>query len=192
MALEIEIKLRVADHGSIRSTLRRLEARRVGSRLETNTFLDTPDDRLLKAGAGLRVRRHQDLETGEVSAVITHKGPKLPGPLKVREEAEVDIGSYEDGLRLLEGLGYRVKLSFEKRREIWDLGNCEVVLDEMPENLGIFVEIEGPDEASVREIQGSMGLMDAVVEPSGYAVLVAKHLGATGRSIMTFAGSAGA
>jgi adenylate cyclase, class 2 len=186
MALEIEIKLRVEEHETVRSRLEVAGAHRVGKRLETNTFLDTPQDKLLKAGAGLRVRRHCDVETQQASAVITHKGPRQPGAIKTREETEIEISSYADGVKLLEELGYHVKLSFEKRREIWDLGDCEVVLDEMPEGLGLFVEIEGPSEASVRAIRTQLELDGAVMEPSGYAVLIAKHLQGTGRSVVTF------
>lgn len=187
MSLEIEIKLRVREHDTVRRRLEQLGARRVGKRFETNTFLDAPGDPLLRSGAGLRVRRHRDMHTGAESAVITHKGPKRAGEVKVREETEVGVSSYEDGLKLLEQLGYEVKLSFEKRREIWDLGECEVVLDEMPEGMGLFVEIEGPSEDVVRHVQNELALNDAPAEPAGYAVLVAQHLQNTGRTVMTFA-----
>ena len=69
---------------------------------------------------------------------------------------------------------------------MWDMGDCEVVLDELPEGLGSFVEIEGPGEEAIVKVREKLGLGEAVVETSGYAVLVAKYLQATGRRVMTF------
>jgi adenylate cyclase class 2 len=188
MALEIEIKIRVTEHQSARGLLASLGAQRQGRRLETNTFLDTADGRLVSSGEGLRVREYRELESGKVSVEITHKGPKQAGDLKIREETEVEVSSYRDAVKLFGELGYEVKLSFEKRREIWDLGECEVVLDELPEQLGTFVEIEGPSESAVRLVREQLKLGDAPVESSGYAVLVAKHLRRTGRTVLTFQG----
>ena len=187
MSLEIEIKLRVDGHAVVRSALEQCHARLVGKRLETNTFLDWADSSMRKAGQGLRVRRHQDIATGDITAVITHKGQKQPGEMKVREETEIGISSYNDGVTLLTHLGLFVKLSFEKKREIWELGDCEVVLDELPENLGRFVEIEGPEESAVRKVQQQLGLASATAEGRSYAAICGEHLAKSGREVMTFA-----
>ena len=186
MGLEIEIKLRVDDLAEVRRRLVAAGARPGGARLEVNTFLDTPDNRLQKEGSGLRVRRCREVESGALACVITFKGPKQAGGMKTREENEFGVESYDAAVVLLGQLGYAVKLSFEKRREIWDLGGCEVVLDELPEDLGRFVEIEGPNEEVIRAVQVRLGLDGAKVEQAGYAVLVAGRLAGSGRTELGF------
>jgi adenylate cyclase class IV len=79
-----------------------------------------------------------------------------------------------------------VKLSFEKRRETWEIGDCEVVLDELPEGLGKFVEIEGHNEGCIQKVRHDLSLENASVEAEGYAVLVDAHLRKTGRTRLTF------
>ncbi len=187
MALETEIKLRVLDHDAVRRGLRAAGATFRKNELETNTFLDTASNDLRKSGCGLRVRKAVDERTGQSRCVITHKGPRKPGPMKIREETELEASAYDEAVQLLDQLGLKVMLSFEKRRETWDMGECEVVLDELPGEMGRFVEIEGPDEHEVTLVRERLGLSTAVVEPEGYAVLVAAFLQESGRTTLKFA-----
>lgn len=185
MALETELKMRVADHAMVRLAMKSAGATFVKHELEINTFLDSPDNRLLRDGSGLRVRSATNLESGQVNVIITHKGPKKAGPMKIREETELRVASYDDAVKLLGQLGYEVKLSFQKRRETWNFDDCEVVLDELPE-LGRFVEIEGPDVSAVNAARAKLGLGHLTVEPEGYAVLVSSLLRSAGRTTLQF------
>lgn len=188
MALEIEAKMQVHDHAPIRQVLESAGARRLHRHLETNTFLDTVDRQLQRNGSGLRIRRARDVDTGLVTAVMTHKGPRQPGLIKIRPEAEVKVASYEDAVTLMEALGYRITLCFEKRRDSWKLDECEVELDELP-RLGSFVEIEGPSETAIEAVRGRLALGGCQLVQMGYAEMVARHLAATvpdGRTL-TFA-----
>ncbi len=188
MALEIEAKMRVQDHAPIRQRLELAGARRLHRHLETNTFMDTADQQLQMHDSGLRVRRAEDIDTDLVTAVITHKGPRQPGLMKTRPEAEVSVASYEDAVALLQQLGYRITLCFEKRRESWELDGCEVELDELPQ-LGRFVEIEGPDETAIEAVRQRLELSSHELIQTGYATMIARHLDATvpGRRTLTFA-----
>ncbi len=186
MPLETEIKLRISDHAMMVQRLRGAGAKFIRRDLEINTFLDTPDAALRRGGAGLRVRLARDLDAGTQRIIITHKGPRQAGAMKIRPETEAAVSSYEDAVALLGALGYEVTLSFEKRRETWELGACEVVLDELPETLGRYVEIEGEDERAVQAVRGQLQLNDAIVESEGYAVLVAEYLQQSGRTKLVF------
>lgn len=190
MAVEIEAKMRVSDFDALRGRLEAAGADRLHRHLETNTFLDAADHRLQSCDSGLRVRRALDIDTGSVTAVITHKGPRQPGPMKIRPETEVKVGSYDDAVSLLQQLGYDVTLSFEKRRESWILAGCEVEMDELPE-LGRFVEIEGPDEAAINAVQIRLGLQHEPLIQTGYATMIARHLARTSpsRHTLTFGDS---
>jgi adenylate cyclase class 2 len=175
MAVEIEAKMAVPTHGPVREALRRRGARRVKRTNETNVFFDREDGSLRAGGEGLRLRTNQDAESGKATHVITHKGPLQPGQLKSREETEVVVDDPAATTRLFERLGLGVTLSFEKRRESWELGGCKVELDELP-CLGTFVEIEGPGEADVMRVRESLGLADRPIVKNSYSGLLTRHL----------------
>ena len=176
MALEIEAKMRVDDFAAVRDALGRAGAHRVGEVVEENIFFDTPDHALRAGGNGLRLRRNRDTSTGRDTYVITFKGPVAAGELKVREEIEVTVDARQQAIDLLDRLGYRMQLSFEKHRETWKLGGCKVELDELPQ-IGRFVEIEGPDEATVNRVRQSLGLGSHPLIKDSYASIVAKRRG---------------
>lgn len=54
------------------------------------------------------------------------------------------------------GLGIPEKSYQESYREVWKLDDGEIMLDEWP-GLRPFIEIEGPDESSVRSIVQKLG-----------------------------------
>lgn len=167
MAVETEAKFRVESHEPIRRRLRAAGARCLGTVLETNRILDRPDGSLRRQGCGLRLRTSEALEGGTVRTTLTFKGPRAPGPLKVREELEVDLPDAETMGGILVRLGFVTVLWYEKRRESWQIADGRVELDEPP-HLGWFVEIEAPDEAAVRRIQSELSLQDADMVAASY------------------------
>jgi adenylate cyclase class 2 len=180
MPTEIEAKLRFNDFDLMRRRLSEVAAMRLGSVHETNTFFDSPSRKLLREDKGLRLRENRDDATGQSSFVITVKGPQLRGPLKSREEHEIDVSPGPAARELLLALGYEVILSFEKRRETWLLDGCDVELDELPV-LGRFVEIEGPDELTVQRVRQKLELDK---EPSiriGYSKMLADYVEQEGK-----------
>jgi adenylate cyclase class 2 len=72
------------------------------------------------------------------------------------KEIEFDVGSYDAAVALLEAIGVRTQSVQETRREIWLLGNVEVVIDEWPW-IDPFIEIEGPTEQSVKDAAQLLG-----------------------------------
>ena len=175
MAVEIEAKMAVSDLDVVRAALRARGAERVGRTDETNIFLDTKGRSLLAADEGLRLRTNRNAETGRATHVITHKGPQQAGAFKNREETELEVPDAADALRLLEKLGLRRTLSFEKRRETWKLGGCKVELDEVP-YLGSYVEVEGPGEAEVAKVRDALGLADRPPIKTSYIAMLMAYL----------------
>jgi adenylate cyclase class 2 len=173
--VEIEIKLKVEDPTPVREKLRALGAQPRGKVLETNIFFDTSDRALLAADCGLRLRRSRSLNGGGETLILTYKGPRAEGPVKQREEIEVTVDATDATKLLLERLGYTEQLCFEKRRESWKVGKCEIELDELP-RLGMYVEIEGPSEEEVTDLQRRLGLSSLAAVAPTYADLVARHL----------------
>ncbi|MBU0717510.1 MAG: class IV adenylate cyclase [Planctomycetes bacterium] len=176
--LEIELKLRVESHEPVREKLRAAEATFVRRALERNLIFDRPDGSLRRQGVGLRVRS-LDIEgekqgPDETHPTLTVKGPRLPGPMKAREEREVAISDAQTAARMFEMLGFVCILSYEKRRETWQLGPCLVELDEPP-RIGLFVEIEGPDEQAIRRVQTTLGLAGVPHVPQSYVHMLADY-----------------
>ena len=184
MAVEIEAKMKVDSFDPVRAKLRDARASGPNEHFEVNTFFDTEDRSLMAADEGLRLRRDRDVAAGTEKNIITFKGPRQPGPLKSREEVELDVSDSAAAVQLLERLGYLRTLSFEKRRESWKLDNCKVELDEVP-HLGRFVEVEGPDEPSVMKVREKLGLASRPIVKSSYIAMLMSHLQERGQATKT-------
>ncbi|MEK6642867.1 MAG: class IV adenylate cyclase [Planctomycetota bacterium] len=154
---EIESKIRVTGHDPIRQRLRQSGAEYLGRVLETNRLFDDSNGSLLDNGCGLRVRACDLLDGAARSATLTYKGPMREGVFKKRVEVEVAISDAAAMMEILGSLGFHPRIVFEKRRESWRFKGCAVELDEVP-NLGLFVEVEGPDEESIHSVLSGLGL----------------------------------
>lgn len=172
MPTEIEAKMRIGEHEPLRVRLRAAGARRVGTVLEVNTFFDTTGHSLRSRDMGLRLRIARDVATGAESFVVTSKGPAARGALKRRDEIEFTVSNPDAAQRLFERLGFQPDLSFEKRRETWELDGCHVELDELP-RLGRFVEIEGPSEEVILGVRDKLGLAQVELVRTSYIAMVA-------------------
>lgn len=182
MSKEIEIKLRVPDFDLARRQLRQAGAVREDRVFEWNALFDTAESQLRCAGSALRMRIEIELAEGESTAVaalhadahlvaasagqaaqsrvrtlLTFKGPVETAVMKSREEIETSV-EHPGVLRdILHRLGLRERVVYEKIRESWQLGECEVVLDELP-SLGLFIEIEGSGVAEIQQARDTLQL----------------------------------
>jgi adenylate cyclase class 2 len=187
MPIEIEIKIKVDDHGPLRSRLSDLGATRVSHVIEINTFFDTAYRSLQKDDRGLRLRTNTNLADRSSTHILTYKGPRAGGPIKKREEIEVAVGDPAHASKLFESLGYRITVSFEKRRETWRFNDCTIELDELP-LLGTYVEIEGPTEAAVLDVRAKLNLDHRPTITDPYVALLEAELARIGSSsrVITF------
>lgn len=174
MGLEIEAKIQVDSHDAVRAALKDRGAAYVHSAVETDRFFDRADGSLRASAVALRVRHVLLGERVDPAVVITVKGPAGPSRVKAREELELTVRDLAMATRMLELLGFTQTLMFEKSRETWRYGDCVVALDDVPP-LGRFVEIEGPDECTVLEVQRSLGLGDRPHVRPAYATMIAEH-----------------
>ncbi len=151
MEQEVEAKFPVSSFQTVLQRLEQtgavLEAPRVH---EVNLRFDTPDGTLTRERRVLRLRRDH-------RAVLTYKGAAQSGQeVSVRQEIEVEVSDFEAARHLLEALGYRVSVLYEKYRTTYRLMGTHVVLDEMP--FGNFVEIEGDDAEQIHTVASLLGL----------------------------------
>ncbi len=173
-AIEIEAKFAVAELEGVRGRLRTAGAAYVGRVLECNRFFDRADAGLRAAGCGLRVRSVRVLDGPAVAATVTFKGPVQGGAFKTRQECELAVSDADRAAELLTLLGFAESFLFEKRRESWRLGACMIELDELP-FVGTFVEIEGPSEAAIRDVQAQLALGGRACERASYLALIVRH-----------------
>lgn len=150
--LEAEVKFFVADLPAVRERLLERGAIRALERVhEKNVRFDTPDQALLGRMQLLRLRRDSRVR-------LTFKGPAAQdaaSEVKIREELEVEVSSFDDAAQILMRLGFVPLQTYEKYRETFHWRDVEVVLDETP--FGDFVELEGA-ETAIRAAAAALGL----------------------------------
>ena len=165
---ETELKIPVGDLADVRSRLALRNAEQIHPpERETNILVDTDHGDLARSGRVLRLREIGDRRR------LTLKGPAtFQGPIKSREELEVEIGDLAITATILLRLGYSPVFRYEKERETWQDGPITVTLDHTP--MGDFVELEGPPDR-LAEAARLLGLdADAAVRGS-YPALWREH-----------------
>lgn len=73
-----------------------------------------------------------------------------------QKELCLEVNSFDDAVELLESIGCERKSYQETKRELWTLDGVEVTIDEWP-FLDPFVEVEGKDEESVKNVSKKIG-----------------------------------
>jgi len=148
---EIEAKFYVTGLAGVKARLHELEATLIHERiLETNIRFDLPGARLRSKGRVLRLRR-------DTEARLTYKGGSRneQGVLS-RTEIEFTVGDFDKAKQFLEALGYQELMRYDKFREVYQLDNCHIMLDELP--YGYFIEIEGENVEDIQKASAKLHL----------------------------------
>ncbi len=167
MGLEIEKKYRIDKKRLVELAAKLIE---MGATFSYETFEENYLHRggqLDDKAAFLRLRKTNTVNT------LTYKEKVVTNDdFKHQIEFETDVSDVEATERIIEKLGYKLSVVYEKHRKAWHLGNVEVVLDELP--FGYYMEIEG----SMKDIQKTEKLLKATdleVEARGYPRLTLKY-----------------
>ncbi|MHB0946244.1 MAG: class IV adenylate cyclase [Sedimentisphaerales bacterium] len=169
MALEIEIKLKVEGFESVIEKLKALDAKFDGDFVQADDYYDDAQDSLVKSDRCLRIRRHKN-HIGQ-AIELTYKGARENHRFKTRREIGIKIEKAEELAELFTHLGYKIRLTIEKKRSLWDFADCKIALDELP-MLGKFIEIEGPSDEQIEKVQKQLGLEKFSHIPQSYAHLI--------------------
>ena len=164
MNLEVEAKFKVKDLESIEQTLIDMGAEFVHIVRQTDTYFSSR--KVMRKGTGMRIRKEKTSE-GEVTW-ITFKGPRQRGEFKSRLEIELEVDNSEKAIALLNELTLSPTLVIDKLRKIYEINQCQVCLDKV-NRLGMFIEIEGPNDQVIEEVRQKIGLKDARHLNRGYA-----------------------
>jgi adenylate cyclase, class 2 len=161
---ETEAKFYAAHLDRVAARLDELHARLVQPRvLETNLRFDLPDGSLTSTGRVLRLRH-------DTQARLTFKGSgeNKSGVLD-RQEIEFVVEDDQKARQLLEALGYRKSMYYEKYRTTYELDDALIMLDEMP--FGSFLEIEGETVEQIQAISARIHINWNAAIPSSYTAL---------------------
>ena len=143
MAIETEIKFRVASVEELETQLRKAGFRQQTPRtFESNVLYDTPDRKMRARTEILRIRNYAGRWT------VTHKRLPDVGPgedaHKHRIETETEVADGDVLAQVFQSIGLVAAFRYEKWRSEWtdDEGHC--VIDETP--IGDYAELEGSSE----------------------------------------------
>ena len=175
MAIENEIKIQVNSHKSIVDRLKYLNAQFKGTFYQKDCYFDNSGSEIYESGGCLRLRTETDKDGKILKSILCHKGSKLSGKIKSRSEVETTIGEPENLEQILNSLGYSPSISFNKERQIWLLGGCEICLDRLP-LIGKYIEIEGKTEQAVLDITQQLNLSADNQQMRSYASLINEAL----------------
>jgi adenylate cyclase class 2 len=167
MGIEIEKKYRLKRE-QLEPLVRRL--RGAGALYVCEEF----EENVMYAGGGLDLSR-QVLRLRRVGgrAVLTYKERfATEAAVKRHREDETSVDDAQALTSILDALGFKPTLVYEKRRATWRLKGTEVVLDELP--FGLFAEIEGEEE-SINEVEQFLALTEAEPEMATYPELALQH-----------------
>lgn len=170
---EIEAKIKVAALEPVAEALNTLDANLLREIRQIDTYFMDADGLLKKNDCGLRIR--QEWIDGKQSALITFKGAKVNSPYKSRPEFETGVDDADITAKIFESLGYKKRITVEKKRIVWKLDGCDVCLDNVA-RLGCFVEVEGPDEPVIAGVLEKLELQDEPILKRGYAAMTANAL----------------
>lgn len=168
MPIEIEKKYRLTRE---RLEPLRLRLKEVGAAVVREEEFE---ENMIYTGPGLDPRsRVLRLRRVNGRALFTFKErDPSPSAVKRQREEETEVSDADALAAILEALGYRPALVYEKRRATWRLNDAEVVLDELP--FGLFLEIEG-EEPAILSTEKLLGLQDAEAEHTPYPELTIRH-----------------
>jgi len=173
MNIEIEAKIKVESLEEIVVRLADMGGQMECDLLQVDTYFDDTGETLLASDCGLRLRKQS---TGEGQKIIlTYKGPRQKTSFKSRAEIEIEVSDFAHSVQLLAALGYEKALVFEKRRQVWQLPDSAVCLDELP-LVGSFIEIEASSEQAVADTLRKLQLADFPHINESYAHLVRSRL----------------
>lgn len=176
--IEVEQKFRLDAAAPLEKRLLEAGASFVSDQEEVDTYLRHPSRDFGQTDEALRIRQVGDW------AVITYKGPRKKGPVKVRKEIEIPLvdKTVDQWLDVWQSLGFEVVAQVRKNRRVFTLEhqgrNFTITLDHVKE-IGDFAEVEllvidhaeaTAASAAIEEVAAYLELLD--IERRSYLSLV--------------------
>lgn len=166
MSIEIEKKYRLTPERreSLVAKLESSGGEYLGREFEENTIYSNDD--LARRGAIVRIRKT------DRRSLLTFKR-RIDNDLDIKQqiEHETDIADPSAAESIIDELGLKPVLIYEKWRDTWKFRSVELVIDELP--FGLFMEIEGT-LTGIEEAEILLSIEDLETEHETYPRLTAK------------------
>lgn len=149
MNIEYEAKFTGINKDEMRKKLKAVGAVLVRPEfLQKRTVFNIPTGHKIKGG-WLRVRDEGDKITMSLKIV---DGDKIEN----QKEIQLKIDSFDNACNILRTIGCEEKSYQETKRELWNLDDAEIMIDEWP-FIEPFVEVEGVSEEVVKKVSAKLG-----------------------------------
>lgn len=139
MADEIELKFEIENYEEIaRELISR--AKLISSAYEL-TVMHDQGKKLFEKDARLRLRKIINLKTNQEKAEFSYKKPKTREGIKIEEEYESEVRSFDEVEKILENIGFVKVSSYERIRDTFEKEGVKITIDSFP--FGDYIEFEG-------------------------------------------------
>ncbi len=178
MKSEIEAKFLNIDIKEIRKKLLSIGATQVQpKRLMKRKILDYPDAKLDEIGGWVRVRNEGDKTT------LSYK-QQNDASLHGTKEINIVVDDFDETSNFLNAIGMAEKSYQETKRESWVLNGTEIEIDTWPW-VPTFIEIESPDEESIKEVVKQLDLKLEDAFHGGVAIVYRQYYDVTEAEVNT-------
>lgn len=166
MSIEIEKKYRITPElrSQLVESLAEIGAEFAGEDFEENIIYS--NDFLFEKHAVVRIRK-----TASATKLTFKQRVPSASAAKHQIELETKVDDADSLTSILEGIGLRPAIVYEKKRKTYKLRSAEIVLDELP--FGSFMEIEGSLTA-IAEVEMLLDIEDLEAETETYPKLTSK------------------
>lgn len=156
---ELETKIFKIDVEKVRNSLISLGCENVKKENQINNIFDFPDRTLLDKKGYARVREVENLLNGTNHYYMTTKKMLSQDKFKVMEENETEVKDLDSAKAIFESLGLVLFESIKKYRESYRYKDSLIEIDINDPSFCPFpyIEIEAPDEDSLKEIVELLG-----------------------------------
>ncbi|MBM3303980.1 MAG: class IV adenylate cyclase [Candidatus Aenigmarchaeota archaeon] len=175
--MEVEVKARIKDIGSVRKSLESAGAKFDGSVEHTDAYFKARGFEKKLQGPGDWILR---IRTGSGKTALTMK--VLTELLGAWVEYETAIENPEQTRRMLETMGMANVFTLNKKRICGRLGEFEVLLDDVKE-LGKYLEVSLDSEEKegarkrILKFMKKIGIEDDDIEKRGYGEIIGEKMG---------------
>lgn len=163
--IEVEIKLPVCSRQSTEQKLVGLGFEEGHLVKESDIYFTSDARDFKKTDEALRIRRCENLTTGESAAVLTYKGAKIDKISMTRKELETGIEDADVCREILSSIGFRPFFPVNKCRQYYHYDHITACLD-VVDNLGDFLELEVLVEEE-KEREEALQQIEEILEKMG-------------------------
>ncbi|MBC7117953.1 MAG: class IV adenylate cyclase [Methanobacteriaceae archaeon] len=131
----IEVEVKAKANPIIKKKLEFIGAQKIRTEKQEDIYFNAPHKDFKVTDEALRIRKTP------TKTLLTYKGPKIDEKSKTRQEIETEIPNPQKMTKILECLGFKKAYKVVKEREIYQLDDFTVTIDNV-KGLGTYIEIE--------------------------------------------------